>query len=169
MHRLHRSFFTQPTLNVAAALLGQILVFKDQRGLITETEAYMGFADPASHAARGLTQRTAMMFGEAGFAYVYLIYGMYHCLNFVTEGIGFPAAVLIRGVKILDESGLHLNGPGKICRHFGITTKDNGTDITQSSELYVDANNITVEFTTTPRMGIKKGQNLPWRYVAKNL
>src|SRR2546430_489923 len=101
--RLPRSFFVRPTLQVAEELLGKLLVFNNQRGLITETEAYIGQDDPACHAARGMTPRTQVMFGPPGFSYVYFIYGMYHCFNVVTEPEGFPAAVLIRGIKLLDE------------------------------------------------------------------
>ena len=99
MARLSRSFFNRSTLKVASDLLGQLLVRK-YRGrltkvIITETEAYIGQNDPACHACRGLTPRNRVMFGPAGHAYVYFIYGMYFCLNIVTEAEGFPAAVLL--------------------------------------------------------------------------
>src|SRR5689334_7638816 len=114
MKKLKQSFYERPTLLVAKELIGKILVFKQFQGIITETEAYFGFDDPASHAFKGVTPRSKVMFGPAGISYVYLIYGMYHCLNIVTEKIDFPAAVLIRGLKLLDTSALHLDGPGKI-------------------------------------------------------
>ncbi|MDP2860437.1 MAG: DNA-3-methyladenine glycosylase, partial [bacterium] len=99
--RLSRKFFVRPTLMVAKDLLGKILVRKTGRKItrvmIIETEAYCGPKDLASHASRGRTKRTEIMFGPAGHAYIYLIYGMYHCLNVVTEAEGYPAAVLIRG------------------------------------------------------------------------
>ncbi|EKD64189.1 MAG: 3-methyladenine DNA glycosylase, partial [uncultured bacterium] len=93
--RLSRDFFERNTLDVARELLGKFMVFNGKVGRITEVEAYIGQDDPACHAARGMTPRNRVMFGQGGFSYVYFIYGMYHCLNFVTEREGFPAAVLI--------------------------------------------------------------------------
>jgi DNA-3-methyladenine glycosylase len=167
MKRLKHSFFNQSTLLVAEQLLGKVLVFKKHKGIITETEAYFGFDDPASHAFKGETPRTQLMFGKPGFSYVYLIYGMYHCLNIVTEKAGFPAAVLIRGVKLLDESALHLNGPGKICRYMGITKAQNGLDMTVDDTLYIGCNNQKFKFSKTPRIGIKVGTDKLWRFLAK--
>lgn len=142
LKRLKRAFFNRPTLQVAQELLGKILVFNGQMGMITETEAYFGFDDPASHAARGKTPRSAIMFGKAGFSYVYLIYGMYHCLNFVTEKEEFPAAVLIRGIKLLnleekEKLGPLLDGPGKLCRALGITKEHSGLDVITNNNFYV--------------------------------
>lgn len=169
MKKLKSAFFNRPTLLVAEELLGKILVFKRHKGIITETEAYMGFDDPASHAYKGETPRTKLMFGKPGFSYVYLIYGMYHCLNIVTEKAGFPAAVLIRGLKLLDENGktgLHLNGPGKICRHLNVTIADNGLNMTTNEDLYVACVNQSLAFSQTPRIGIKVGTDKLWRFVA---
>jgi DNA-3-methyladenine glycosylase len=105
---LKKSFYQKNTLEVAQKLLGCNLVRKVNgkiiKSVITETEAYMGEDDLASHASRGRTPRTQLMYGEAGHAYVYMIYGMYYCLNIVTEKKDFPAAVLIRGVKIISDS-----------------------------------------------------------------
>ncbi len=167
MKKLKRAFFNRPTLLVAEELLGKVLVFKNHQGIITETEAYIGFDDPASHAYRGETPRTKIMFGKAGFSYVYLIYGMYHCLNIITEKEGFPAGVLIRGLKLLDKTGTHLDGPGKICRHLGITKAHYGIDLATSSELYVGCINHSLQFNTTPRIGIKVAVDKPWRFIAK--
>ena len=100
---LNREFFEQSTQKVAQQLLGAQLTFGKKTGIITETEAYIGQDDPACHAARGLTPRTKIMYGPAGYSYVYLIYGMYYCFNIVTQQTGFPAAVLIRGLKTLDD------------------------------------------------------------------
>jgi DNA-3-methyladenine glycosylase len=165
--RLTRPFFERPTLLVAEELIGKVLIFKEHIGIITETEAYVGFNDPASHAFRGETPRTKIMFGKAGFSYVYLIYGMYHCLNIVTEKAGFPAGVLIRGVKLLNEPKLHLDGPGKICRHMGITKAHYGIDVTTSEELYLGCTKKTLKFTKTPRIGIKVATDRLWRFLAK--
>ncbi|MDB6097157.1 MAG: 3-methyladenine glycosylase [Francisellaceae bacterium] len=167
MKKLKRTFFNQPTLLVAEQLLGKILVFKNQKGMITETEAYLGLDDPASHAFKGKTPRTEVMFGKPGFSYVYLIYGMYYCLNFVTEREGFPAGVLIRGVKLLDGSNVHLDGPGKLCRGLGITTEHNKVNITTSPDFYVACMKHTPKFKTTPRIGIKVGLDKHWRFVAE--
>ena len=166
MKRLKRSFFQRPSLLVAQELLGKVLVFEGHKGIITETEAYFGFDDPASHAAKGETPRTQLMFGEAGFAYVYLIYGMYYCLNFVTEKKGFPAAILIRGLKLLDESQNHLNGPGKLCRHLGVNKSHNGIDITKHPTFYLACMGLELNFKTSPRIGISKGLEKHWRFLA---
>lgn len=163
--RLQRDFFNRPTLDVAKELLGKIIVFNDFAGVITETEAYIGQDDPACHAARGRTLRNEVMFGPAGFTYVYFIYGMYHCLNFVTEEEGRPAAVLIRGVMQTHPQPLHLNGPGKLCRNFGITRQQNKTDLILSEHLYVKESPFSPKFKATPRIGIKKGVEKLWRFV----
>lgn len=168
MKRLKKAFFNRSTLLVAEELLGKVLVFKNHMGIITETEAYMGFDDPASHAFKGETPRTRWMFGEPGFSYVYLIYGMYHCFNIVTEKPGYPAAVLIRGVRLLDKTALHLNGPGKLCKYMGITKADNGLDMTTTdSLLYVGCTKQVLPFSKTSRIGIKVGTDKLWRFLAK--
>lgn len=164
--RLKRSFFNRDTLLVAQELLGKVIVFNKHVGMITETEAYMGFDDPASHGFKGLTPRTKIMYGPPGYSYVYLIYGIYHCLNFSTEKSGFPAAVLIRGLQLLDNN-LHLDGPGKLCKYLNITREHSGIDITQSDEFYVGCLKKTLNFTMTPRIGIKVGLDKQWRYVAE--
>lgn len=163
---LTQEFYNRPTLEVAKELLGKEMFFYGKQGIITETEAYIGQDDPACHAARGKTKRTEIMFGSAGFSYVYLIYGMYYCLNFVTEEEGFPAAVLIRGIKT-DEN--HFDGPGKLCRHFGITKEHNAIDIVNSNDFFVSDNNSpALPFKATPRIGISQGKDKLWRFVASN-
>ena len=104
---LPRSFFDRPTLRVAKDLLGKYLMRETETGLIetriVDVEAYVGPEDRACHASKGRTKRTDVLFGQSGVTYVYLIYGMYHCLNFVTERIDFPAAVLIRGIETMEN------------------------------------------------------------------
>ena len=129
MGALTRSFFDRPASRVARDLLGCSIVSGKARARIVETEAYVGPQDLASHASKGRTRRTEVMFGAPGHAYVYLIYGMYWCLNAVTGRVGHPAAVLIRaaepGVGCLGRA----DGPGRLCRALGITGEMNGIDL----------------------------------------
>ncbi len=163
---LPKTFYARDTLTVSQELLGKILCFNGITAQIIETESYRGEDDPACHAARGLTKRTQIMYGPAGNAYVYLIYGMYHCLNIVTETDGFPAAVLIRGVIQHTPISSLLNGPGKVCRAMGINKTHNGQDMTlNESFCIIDAGN-TPNFIITPRIGISKGRDKLWRYLA---
>jgi len=144
---LPRNFYFRPTLKIAQDLLGCFLV-REFRGkiirvMITETEAYVGEEDLACHASRGRTPRTEVMFGQPGHAYVYMIYGMYHCLNIVTEKKDFPAAVLIRGAIVGDSisnwrSNLHINGPGKLCKFLHIDKKLNKWDLTKGKKLWLE-------------------------------
>lgn len=166
-HTLAHDFFEQPTVRVAQSLLGQYLHYKGIVGIITETEAYCGFDDPASHAYRGRTPRNEVMFGPAGYSYVYLIYGMYHCLNIVTEGVDFPAAVLIRGLFLRDEK-IHLDGPGKLCRYLNITRQENNQNLINNPHFYLTRHITEVEFQATPRIGIKQGREKLWRFVSKS-
>lgn len=167
MLHLNRNFFNYPTLDVAARLIGKVLHFHDHVGFITETEAYIGKDDPACHAARGRTKRTNVMFGPPGHAYVYFIYGMYHCLNFVTEPKGVAAAVLIRGLKLLTPPFTHLNGPGKLCRFLQITKAEhNELDIVTCPWFQVKDANLILPYSITPRIGIRQGTDKMWRFVA---
>lgn len=164
-YRLPKDFFQRPTLAVARELLGKTMVFKNFEGIITETEAYIGENDPACHAAKGKTKRTEVMFGPAGFTYVYCIYGMYHCLNFVTEKEGFPAAVLIRSIELKNKQKKLLNGPGKLCKHLGITKEHNKIDLTTSDIFYLrDSGIIPKNIQKTPRIGIRVGTEKLWRF-----
>ncbi len=157
---LPREFFSRPTLEVAPEVLGKYLVYNSPEGRlsarIVEVEAYIGRDDPACHASRGLTPRTRPMFGPAGFTYIYFVYGMYHCLNFVTEPDGAPAALLVRAAEP-DEGqsvmGRHspgkegpelLNGPGKLRRSFGLTVDQNSLDLTGDT-VFVEDRQSTVE------------------------
>jgi len=124
---------------------------------IWETEAYTP-EDPASHSHRGLTARTAVMFGPPGHAYVYFIYGMHHCLNAVTEAAGMGAAVLIRGVE-------GLQGPGRVCKRYGIDLRMNGWDLTSSDLRILDAPGVpSHRVAVGPRVGITKAAALPRRF-----
>ena len=96
---LRRAFYERPTLEVARDLVGKVLVHGAAAGVIVETEAYPGRDDLASHSARGITDRTRVIFGPPGHAYVYLIYGMYECLNLVAEPDGQPGCVLLRAIE----------------------------------------------------------------------
>lgn len=153
--RLTAEFFEhRDTLVIAKSLLGGILCHDDGEvllsGRIVETEAYVGKADQACHASRGKTERNAVMFSRYGHAYVYQIYGIHHCLNVVTEGEGFPAAVLIRALEPV--SGISTmqhrrgqealaalaSGPGKLCQALGITRPThNGIDLLTSTQLWI--------------------------------
>jgi DNA-3-methyladenine glycosylase len=139
---LSRRFYQNKTLNVARGLLGCFLVRKIGkkiiRAKITETEAYIGEDDLACHASKGRTPRTEIMYGHAGHTYIYLVYGMYHCLNVVTEKKDFPAAVLIRSMKIDKVDYQKTNGPGKLCRFLKIDRKLNGLDLTKSNKLWIE-------------------------------
>jgi DNA-3-methyladenine glycosylase len=130
-----RNFYNQNTLQVAKELLGCFLVReyngKIIKAEIAETEAYRGEYDRASHASRGRTARTEIMFGEAGRAYIYLVYGMHYMFNIVTEEKNFPAAVLIRGVT-------SLNGPGKLTKYFHIDKSLNDHDLTCGEKLWLE-------------------------------
>jgi len=145
---LSRDFFDRPTLKVAKDLLGKYLLRETQAGVIhtriVDVEAYVGPEDRASHASRGRTKRTDVMFGPSGVIYVYLIYGMYHCLNLVTERIDFPAAILIRGIEVVEngngrlDSPTRIDGPGRVCRFLTIDRNLNGLDATQGKFIWVE-------------------------------
>lgn len=181
--RLTRNFYARSTHDVAKELLGKLLV-RHWRGRqlaarICEVESYVGENDRACHAARGRTARTEVMFGEAGRAYVYLVYGMYHCLNVVAEQVGFPAAVLIRGAELVGHPELSkqniesrmLNGPGKLCRALHVTRAQNAEDMVTSQRLFVLDDGVRIspaDIKTSPRIGVDyagEDARLPWRYV----
>ena len=172
--RLPRDFYARPTLRVARDLLGKVLVFEDARSTktarIVEVEAYLGGRDPASHAYRGLTPRTAPMFGPPGRSYVYFVYGMYYCLNVVTESAGVAGAVLLRGAEPLegfdDLAPRALAGPGKLARAFGLTTKHTNLDLVRSRLSIRDAPRVPPSrVVRSARIGLNRHAttNKPWR------
>src|SRR6185312_387532 len=126
---LSKRYFNRPTLTVARSLVGKYVVRENGRGRMTgkiiEVEAYVGCQDKACHASKGRTTRTEVLFGPPGISYVYLIYGMYHMLNVVTERMEFPAAVLIRAIEV---DGELIDGPGKLCRVLAIDRSLNRPD-----------------------------------------
>jgi DNA-3-methyladenine glycosylase len=156
--KLRRAFYAQSARDVAQQLIGKILVRRVDgellRARITETEAYLGPQDLASHASKGRTKRTEIMFGRPGHAYVYLIYGMYDMLNVVTGTPGEAHAVLIRGAKPLDEWKVDLGGPGRLARAFGITREHNGLDLTGDELFFVDDPTHEPRFKVTKRINI---------------
>jgi DNA-3-methyladenine glycosylase len=182
--RLDRKFYNRSTLKIAQELLGKYLVIEKDgnyvSGKIVETEAYIGPDDPASHAYRGLTPRNRIMFGDPGYAYVYLTYGMHHCLNFVTERKGFPAAVLIRALEPMD--GIEIlrkrrkakdlinltDGPAKLCQALGIDRTLNGVDLCSDIFYVEDRGNKPTKIVSTSRIGIKEGKDKKWRFYIEN-
>ena len=168
---LPRIYFNRPTLQVARSLIGKYLVrVIDGRilaGKILEVEAYVGPQDKACHASKGRTQRTEVLFGPPGVAYVYLIYGMYHCLNVVTEREEFPSAVLIRAIEI---DGELIDGPGRLCRALQIDRRLNRVDLTTVESLWFEDRGVLVkkaDVRAHPRIGVDyagKWAKKPWRF-----
>ncbi len=175
---LPRSFYARPTLVVARELLGKILVHDGPTGRrvarLVEVEAYLGTDDPASHAYRGLTDRTRPMFGEPGHTYVYVSYGAHHCVNVVAKPAGRPAgAVLLRGAEPLEGFGddpRALAGPGLIGRAFGLTTAHSGLDLLSSPVAIVAASPVPATLVgRSPRIGLSAGDTFykPWRFYVR--
>ena len=176
MKLLKRSFFERSTLDVAPELLGKLINVKTKKGksktgVIVEVEAYTK-DDPSCHAARGKTPRNQIMFGHGGFSYVYFIYGMYHCLNFVTEKKDVPGAVLIRAIETQAKEYRTGSGPGKLCKYLGITKKHNMLDCCDKDSLVIIANNNGYEencsIIQTTRIGISQACDYPWRWYIKD-
>ena len=175
--RLTRDFFARDPVRVARALIGCTMVVADspepRRARITETEAYAGERDPASHAYRGPTPRTQIMFGPAGFVYVYKSYGIHWCMNIVTGPTGVASAVLLRGAAALDGDAPlgKMNGPGLLTRALGITGADNGEDVCEvpPGRIYFQLRprGARVRIGHSTRIGISKATELPWRFFAE--
>ena len=166
--RLPRWFYARGTVEVARDLLGKIIRHGPARARIVETEAYLGVADAAAHSARGLTPRTRVIFGPPGHAYVYLIYGIHHCLNIVAEPAGVAGCVLIRAVEPLNALGgitPPSNGPGKLTRALGITLRHNGMDVTRGPiAVHAPCREESIAIGVSPRIGISKNADWPLRF-----
>lgn len=159
MKKLPREFYERDTIEVARELLGKYLVRVDSGtkriGKIVEVEAYLGPHDLAAHSARGRTARNEVMFGPPGHAYVYFIYGMYFCMNVVTQPEGRASAVLLRALEPLQNLTGKTNGPGLLCRAMGIDKRLNGHDLL-SDDFFI-AENETREsllIVKRPRVGV---------------
>ena len=193
---LSKDFYNRPTLTVARELLGARLVRMDQdgtrlSGIISETEAYVGETDLGCHAKAGRTPRTQIMYGPPGRAYIYFTYGMHWMLNAVTQAEGFPAAVLIRAVELVEPvetSGDELrvvalrrgkakradwtNGPAKLTAAFAIDSAQNGIDLTTpQAGLWIEAGEPVADERVTigPRVGLysvpEPWKSVPWRFL----
>ena len=159
MIKLPRSFYDRDTVTVARELLGKFLVHRvsgvELIGRIVEVEAYIGVHDLASHSSKGLTARTKIMFGQPGRAYVYLIYGVHHCMNVVTESEGNGAAVLIRAIEPVKNISAKTNGPGLLSRAMQIDKRLNDHDLL-SRNFFVAAPDASSPFgiVKRPRIGV---------------
>lgn len=169
MSILDKNFYNRNTIEVAKDLLGCKLNRRINNtvlsGIIVETEAYTQ-EDPACHAFKGKTKRAITLFKEPGIAYVYMIYGMYHCVNVVTEEYDRAGAVLIRALEPISPVE-NTNGPGKLCRELNITKDLNEIELTNnSSDLWIEkAETIPKnKITHTTRIGIKSAMDYPWRF-----
>jgi DNA-3-methyladenine glycosylase len=174
-----RHFYARRTIDVARDLLGKVLVHGGAAGIIVETEAYPGGDDRASHSSRGITDRTRVIFGPPGHAYVYFIYGMYECLNIVAEPDGTAGCVLIRALEPVN--GIHLmrrrrpsvhgienlaNGPGKLTLAMGITRRHYGVDLTRGRlAIHEPAAPSPIEIVATPRIGITHNADRELRFL----
>jgi DNA-3-methyladenine glycosylase len=159
MKKLPRSFYDRDTIIVAKELLGKYLVHQDKHirriGKIVEVEAYLGSHDLAAHSAKGLTNRTKVMFGPPGHAYVYLIYGIYYCVNVVTEKEGHASAVLLRALEPIKNIEERTQGPGLLCKAMGIDKRLHGHDLL-SSDFYIAAKEAeeSAPIVKRPRIGV---------------
>lgn len=189
MRKLERDFYERETLEVARDLLGKYLVHNTAAGRtvgkIVEVEAYMGSNgsnDAASHAYNEkYTSRTKVMFGKGGYAYVYLIYGVYYCMNIVTNQENYPEAVLIRALEPIEgidimkirratDKALNLcSGPGKLCQAMGITKVENEMDLCGERMYLLQGEAMSTEnIAATPRINIdyaKEAREYPWRFI----
>ena len=155
MRTLPRSFYDRDTITVARELLGKYLVHANRIGRIVEVEAYLGPHDRAAHSAKGLTERTKVMFGPPGHAYVYLVYGMCHCMNVVTEREGHASAVLLRAIEPIQNIEERTQGPGLLCKAMRIDNRLTAHDLL-SGDFYIATSpkTETVTIVRRPRIGV---------------
>lgn len=180
MQIVPRSFYERPAEQVARELLGKVLVHRINgrtlAGRIVEAEAYIGEHDPAAHASAGRTHRTAVLYGPGGHAYVYLIYGLYECLNLVAEHEGVPGCVLIRAIEPMDGAEEMkrrrqvdrmediASGPGKLTRAMGITRAHSGADVARGDLTVQSDGTVPSKIVVGPRIGITKAVDWPLRF-----
>jgi len=170
VQKLPRAFYDRDTKLVARELLGKFLVHvaggTEHVGKIVETEAYLGPHDLAAHSAKGRTKRTEIMFGPPGHAYVYLIYGMYHCMNVVTEREGHASAVLLRAIEPVKNLAGRTQGPGLLCRAMEIDRRLNARDLL-SDDFYLAAPETVEKFSIakSPRVGVDYAKHWAKRHL----
>lgn len=176
LRKLPRAFYEQDTITVAKSLLGKFLVRDTNNekriGRIVEVEAYLGQHDLASHSSKGLTNRTKVMFGPAGHAYIYLIYGMYYCTNVVTEQEGIGSAVLLRALEPIQNVSGKTKGPGLLSKAMNIDQRFNQHDM-QSSDFYIAEMDSPppMQIVEKPRIGVqyaKEWTEKPLRFYIKD-
>ncbi len=159
MQPLSREFYSRETTIVAQDLLGKLLVHRigdsERIGKIVEVEAYLGPHDLAAHTSKGITPRTQVMYGPPGYAYVYLIYGMHHCMNVVTEPDGTGAAVLLRALEPVSNLSDNTNGPGRLCKAMGVDRSHYGHDLC-SKDFYIAQapGQEAIRIAQRPRIGV---------------
>ena len=170
MTKLPRPFYDRDTVIVAQELLGKWLVHHaagiERIGKIVEVEAYLGEHDLAAHSSKGLTERTKTMFGPPGFAYVYLIYGVHHCMNVVTESEGHASAVLLRALEPVKNVARRTQGPGLLCRAMGIDRHLNAHDLLSDDFFIAEpaaAEKISV--VKRPRIGVEYAKHWAKRHL----
>ena len=170
MTKLPRTFYDRDTVLVAQELLGKWLVHKSggigRLGKIVEVEAYLGEHDLAAHSSKGLTERTKTMFGPPGHAYVYLIYGVHHCMNVVTERAGNGAAVLLRAVEPVKNLEGKTSGPGLLCRAMKIDRRLNGHDLL-SEDFFIAEPKVAekISIVKRPRIGVEYARHWARRHL----
>jgi DNA-3-methyladenine glycosylase len=170
MRKLARAFYDRDTIVVAKELLGKLLVHQSRGGQrvgkIVEVEAYLGPHDLAAHSSKGRTERTKVMFGPPGHAYVYLIYGMYHCMNVVTEREGHASAVLLRALEPVENVEGRTRGPGLLCRAMEIDKSLNAHDLL-SDDFFIAAPEEAEPFTIVkrPRIGVDYAKHWAKRHL----
>lgn len=186
--KINRNFYQRSALEVAPELLGLVLVHNSDQGLtkgkIVEVEAYMGNLDKAAHSYNNRSVRTEIQYGEGGYAYIYMIYGMHYCMNIVTNTIDIPEAILIRALEPMDGIDLMMqrrqtnklinlcNGPGKLCSAMGINKDNYGMDLC-GEKMYLESSKSLepLENIASKRMNIDyagEAKDYLWRFTIKD-